>query len=62
MTNETFLSREDLDRHTHLQSEIQQCRIDMVYASLLDRRRLQRQIVRAEAEICRLLSPATTRF
>jgi hypothetical protein len=60
MANERFLSRDPRDereRHVQLQAEIQQCRIDMVYGSLLDRRRLERQIMRAEAEICRLPPP-----
>ena len=39
-------SSEALDRPGQLQAEIQQCQIEMVYCSLLERRRLQRQIMR----------------
>ena len=56
--DDRFLSSEDLERHAVLYAEIQQCRVEMVYCSLLVRRRLQRRIMRAEAEICRLLPPA----
>jgi hypothetical protein len=52
------MSGDDLDRHARLHKEIQQCRIEMVYCSLLERRRLQRRMMRAEAELCRM--PATT--
>jgi hypothetical protein len=49
---------EEVDRRAQLQAEIQQCRVEMVYGSLLERRRLQRQITRAEMEICRMIASA----
>jgi hypothetical protein len=56
---ERGVSFEDVERRAQLQAEIQQCRVEMVYGSLLERRRLQRQITRAEMEICRMAASAS---
>ncbi|HEY3941547.1 MAG TPA: hypothetical protein VGL60_03605 [Acidimicrobiales bacterium] len=48
------MSGEPMERQAQLRDEIQQCRIQMVYGSLVERRRLERQIMRAEAELCRM--------
>jgi len=60
LLGERLLSAEDTDRHARLYAEIQQCRVDMVYGSLLARWRLQRRLVRADEELGRLLLEAST--
>ena len=57
-STEHLVPFEEVDRRARLQADIQQYRVEMVYGSLLERRRLQRQITRAETEICRLAASA----